>query len=53
MQGSRATSFLSAKYVAGANPFYMPFGSDWWPYTVRRIGENPSNGLLLARSLFS
>ncbi len=32
---------------------YMPFGSDWWPYAVRRIGENPRNGLLLARSLFS
>jgi proline dehydrogenase len=22
---------------------YLPFGTDWWPYTVRRIGENPSN----------
>ena len=32
---------------------YVPFGRDWWPYAVRRIGENPANGLLLARSLFS
>lgn len=32
---------------------YVPFGKDWWPYGVRRIGENPGNGLLLARSLFS
>ena len=30
---------------------YVPFGHDWWPYAVRRIGENPANGLLLARSL--
>ena len=30
---------------------YMPFGKDWWPYAVRRIGENPRNALLLARSL--
>jgi len=22
---------------------YLPFGTDWWPYTVRRIGENPAN----------
>jgi proline dehydrogenase len=30
---------------------YVPFGRDWWPYAVRRIGENPRNGFLLARSL--
>jgi proline dehydrogenase len=29
---------------------YLPFGRDWWPYAVRRIGENPRNALLLARS---
>ena len=32
---------------------YVPFGRDWWPYAVRRIGENPANGVLLARSLLS
>ncbi|MCG8428156.1 MAG: proline dehydrogenase family protein [Chromatiales bacterium] len=32
---------------------YVPFGQDWWPYAVRRIGENPRNGVLLFRSLFS
>jgi proline dehydrogenase len=32
---------------------YVPFGRDWWPYAVRRIGEKPANGLLLARALFS
>jgi len=30
---------------------YVPFGRDWWPHAIRRIGENPSNALLLARSL--
>lgn len=30
---------------------YVPFGRDWWPYAVRRIGENPRNAALLARSL--
>lgn len=29
---------------------YLPFGSDWWPYAVRRIGENPKNVMLLGRS---
>jgi proline dehydrogenase len=32
---------------------YLPFGRDWWPYSVRRIGENPRNAVLLARSLVS
>lgn len=32
---------------------YVPFGEDWWPYAVRRIGENPRNAILLARSLIS
>ena len=32
---------------------YTPFGRDWWPYAVRRIGENPRNATLLARSLIS
>ncbi len=29
---------------------YVPFGRDWWPYAVRRVGENPRNAWLLARS---
>ena len=29
---------------------YLPFGGDWWPYAIRRVGENPRNAWLLARS---
>ena len=32
---------------------YVPFGRDWWPHAARRIGENPANAVLLARSLFN
>lgn len=32
---------------------YLPFGKDWWPYAIRRIGENPRSIALLIRSLFS
>lgn len=32
---------------------YLPFGGDWWPYAIRRVGENPGNAWLLARSLAS
>ena len=28
---------------------YLPFGTDWWPYVMRRIGENPRNLLLVSR----
>ncbi len=30
---------------------YLPFGTDWWPYAIRRVGENPRNLLLLGRAL--
>ncbi|PLX36756.1 MAG: proline dehydrogenase [Hyphomicrobiales bacterium] len=30
---------------------YTPFGRDWWPYAIRRIGENPASVPLLVRSL--
>ncbi len=32
---------------------YLPFGEDWWPYAVRRIGENPSNAMLLGRAVLA
>ena len=32
---------------------YLPFGSDWWPYAIRRIGEYPGNARLLVKSFFS
>lgn len=30
---------------------YVPFGRDWWPHAVRRVGESPRNGWMLLRSL--
>jgi proline dehydrogenase len=30
---------------------YLPFGTDWWPYAVRRVGENPRNAQFLLRSV--
>ena len=32
---------------------YLPFGKDWWPYAIRRIGENPRSAALLWKNLFS
>jgi proline dehydrogenase len=32
---------------------YVPFGRDWWPHAVRRIGENPRNAWLLTKSFLS
>ncbi|MFZ5901739.1 proline dehydrogenase family protein [Desulforudis sp. DRI-14] len=30
---------------------YLPFGTEWWPYTIRRIGENPANVRLVLRAI--
>jgi len=30
---------------------YLPFGRDWWPYVLRRLGENPAKLGLLGRML--
>jgi proline dehydrogenase len=30
---------------------YLPFGIDWWPYAVRRVGESSNNLKFLIRSL--
>ena len=32
---------------------YLPFGRDWWPYAVRRVGENPRNAWLVTKALIS
>jgi len=32
---------------------YMPFGADWWPYALRRVGESPRSVFMLARALLS
>lgn len=31
---------------------YVPFGTDWWPYAMRRIGENPRSLALVMRGAF-
>ncbi len=31
---------------------YLPFGSDWCPYLMRRLAERPANLLFLARNFF-
>jgi len=30
---------------------YLPFGADWWPYAVRRIGESPKMAKILLKSI--
>ncbi len=31
---------------------YLPFGSDWYPYFMRRLAERPANVLFIARNFF-
>jgi proline dehydrogenase len=30
---------------------YVPFGAAWWPYSIRRVGENPANAWFVLRAL--
>jgi proline dehydrogenase len=30
---------------------YVPFGTEWWAYTARRIGENPANARFVLQAL--
>jgi proline dehydrogenase len=30
---------------------YIPFGSEWYPYLMRRLAERPANALFIARNL--
>jgi proline dehydrogenase len=32
---------------------YVPYGTEWWPYFMRRLGERPANVLFVLRSIFS
>jgi proline dehydrogenase len=31
---------------------YVPFGTEWYPYLMRRLAERPANVLFVARNLF-
>ena len=31
---------------------YIPFGTEWYPYLLRRLAERPANALFIARNLF-
>ena len=30
---------------------YVPYGTEWWPYFMRRLGERPANVLFVLRSI--
>jgi proline dehydrogenase len=32
---------------------YVPFGTEWWPYTMHRIGENPANARMVLSALWN
>ena len=31
---------------------YVPFGTEWYPYFMRRLAERPANALFLAKNFF-
>jgi proline dehydrogenase len=31
---------------------YVPFGTEWYPYLMRRLAERPANVVFVVRNLF-
>lgn len=31
---------------------YIPFGTDWYPYLMRRLGERPANAIFILKNIF-
>jgi proline dehydrogenase len=31
---------------------YIPFGTEWYPYFMRRLAERPANVLFIAKNMF-
>jgi proline dehydrogenase len=31
---------------------YVPFGTEWYPYFMRRLAERPANVIFLAKNFF-
>ena len=31
---------------------YIPFGSEWYPYLMRRLAERPANAIFILKNLF-
>ena len=46
---------LQTELTAAGYPFrvYVPFGREWFPYFMRRLGERPANVAFVLRSLVS
>ncbi len=44
---------LQARILADGDRLrlYVPYGTHWWPYTIRRVGENPRNLAFVLRAL--
>lgn len=43
---------LQARVLAAGDQLrlYVPYGTHWWPYTIRRVGENPRNLAFVLRA---
>jgi len=47
-------SALQQKLVSEGYPvrIYVPYGTEWYPYLMRRLGERPANVIFLAKNFF-
>jgi proline dehydrogenase len=51
LYGARPSLQQDIKKQGYSLRLYLPFGTDWWPYTIRRVGENPANVRFILNSI--
>ncbi len=51
LHGIRRTEMLALAADGVTVRVYLPFGTDWYGYYVRRLAERPANLLFLLRNL--
>jgi proline dehydrogenase len=53
LYGIRPTEQQRLARLGHAVRVYVPYGTDWYGYLVRRLAERPSNLTFFARSLIT
>ena len=51
LYGIRRDLQQSLVAMAGGCAVYVPFGTEWYPYFMRRLGERPANVFFIARNM--
>ena len=52
LHGIRRDRQLSLVKAGWRCRVYVPFGTEWYPYLMRRLAERPANAIFILKNLF-